>query len=89
MSRNHYRLNKRQWSVVRRRAFERDHYRCTSCGLPSRLEAHHEPPLRAGADPYDLTGIKTLCRKCHIEWHRTDDETPGRRAWRDLVSELL
>ena len=88
MSRHHGRMNLRRWAVVRRVIFERDGWRCTVCGLPGALEAHHEPPLRAGADPYALDGIRTLCRGCHIERHRTENDTPGRTAWRRLVSEL-
>ena len=89
MSRYHVRLDARRWTRVRRDAFERDGWRCTECGKPGRLEAHHEPPLREGADPYDLTGIRTLCRSCHIERHRPDAETSGRAAWRTMIEELL
>ena len=81
-------LNPRRWAVVRRAAFRRDSYRCRSCGRPGRLEAHHEPPLREGGDPYALAGIVSLCRHCHIERHRGDTETPGRAAWRALVAEM-
>ena len=88
MSRNHVGLDARRWARVRRQAFERDGYRCTECGRAGRLEAHHEPPLRDGADPYDLARIRTLCRGCHIERHRGDNETPGRAAWRAFVDEL-
>ena len=88
MSRNHIPLNPRRWSAVRRTAFERDGYRCQTCGKAGRLEAYHEPPLRDGADPYDIDGIRTLCRACHIERHRPDGETPGRAAWRELVEEI-
>ena len=86
MSRQHLRLNPRRWAVVRRAAFTRDGYRCRNCGLPGALEAHHEPPLRAGGDPYDLDGIETLCRQCHIERHRAEDMTPGRDAWEQMVA---
>ena len=89
MSKYHGRLNARRWARVRRQAFERDGYRCRACGRAGRLEAHHEPPLRDGADPYDLAGILTLCRTCHIERHRPDDMTPGRIDWLDMVDELL
>ena len=88
MSQHHTHLNARCWAKIRRQAFDRDGWRCTECGRPGRLEAHHEPPLRAGADPYDLAGIRTLCRACHIERHRPDDMTPGREAWLALVDEL-
>ena len=88
MSGNHQRLDARRWARVRRQAFDRDGWRCTECGRAGRLEAHHEPPLTAGADPYDLDGIRTLCRGCHIERHREDDMTPGRAGWLAFVDEL-
>ena len=88
MSRQHRKLDARRWARVRRAAFARDGYRCTACGRAGRLEAHHEPPLRAGADPYDLDGIRTLCRGCHIERHRPDDMTPGRAEWIEMVEEI-
>ena len=85
MSRRHKALDQRRWARVRRAVFRRDRYRCTRCGRAGRLEAHHEPPLRRGADPYDLDGIVTLCRSCHIEHHRPDNMTPGREAWLRFV----
>ena len=89
MSDHHVHLIARRWEATRRAAFERDRYRCTNCGKAGRLEAHHEPPLRQGRDPYDLNGIVTLCRGCHIERHRPDHETPGRAEWRELIEELI
>ena len=88
MSRQHARMDARRWARVRRAVFKRDGYRCTACGRPGRLEAHHEPPLRDGADPYDLAGIRTLCRTCHIERHRPDDMTPGRADWLAMVESI-
>lgn len=76
---------------MRRTAFARDGWRCRLCGKPGRLEAHHEPPLRKGddRDPYDLAGIVTLCRGCHIERHRPDAMLPGRAEWHSFVGELV
>ena len=44
--------------------------------------------MRKGADPYDIEGIKTLCRACHIERHRGDDMTEGRSDWRQFVANI-
>jgi len=88
MSGHHARLNARRWAVVRLAVFRRDGWRCTACGKPGRLEAHHEPPLRDGANPYDMAGIRTLCRACHIERHREDDMTPGRADWLAMVDDI-
>ena len=61
---------------------------CRECGGAGRLEAHHEPPLERGGDPFALAGIVTLCRACHIERHRPDDMTPGRADWREFVANI-
>ena len=53
------------------------------------LEAHHEPPLGKGGNPYDLAGIVTLCRGCHIERHHPAAGRARRAAWRALVAEML
>lgn len=89
MSRNHNSLNKRRWAATRRQVFIRDGYRCGNCGKAGRLEAHHEPPLTAGADPYAVSGCTTLCRQCHISEHRTDTMTPGRAEWIEFVQEMI
>lgn len=89
MSRNHAGLDARRWARTRRAAFERDGFRCRSCGRPGALEAHHEPPLREGADPYDLAGIVTLCRTCHVKRHRPDNMTAGRADWIEMIDEIV
>ena len=38
--------------------------------------------------PYNLAGIRTLCRRCHIERHRPDDMTPGRADWLEMVEKI-
>ena len=93
MSRHHARLHAGRWAAVRREAFKRDGYRCRCCGRAGRLECDHVVPLDADPrqDPYDLSGLQTLCRACHIA--KTADEnrrplTPAELAWRELVDEL-
>ncbi len=86
MSRHHAALDGARWAATRKAAFDRDGWRCTACGGAGRLEAHHEPPLEDGGDPYQLEGIRTLCRTCHIDRHR--DETPEQREWRIFMDEL-
>ena len=94
MSRNHGHINYRLWAAVRRFVFERDGYRCTSCGRASRLECDHIAPLERepGQDVYDPNGLQTLCRSCHIEKTRKENRralTPAEIAWRELVNEML
>ena len=89
-------INPHRWRLVRRAALARDRHRCTACGKAGRLEAHHEPPLAMRADPrpYDLDGIRTLCRSCHIRWHRIErqgerkPEPEAVTAWRAFRDEL-
>ena len=90
MSRHHQRLDPRRWAAARRACFRRDGYRCRECGKAERVEAHHEPPMRADddRDPYDVAGLVTMCRRCHIARHREDDMTPGRADWLAFVEDL-
>ncbi len=88
MSRNHARLHAGKWEKARRQCFERDKFRCRECGRAGALEAHHEPPLQDGADPYDVENLLTLCRSCHIARHKKPT-TPGVEAWKKLVAEML
>lgn len=100
MSHKHRPLNAARWAAARRAAFDRDGWRCRKCGKASRLEAHHAPPLEdraPGADPYDVHQLLTLCRGCHIEWHRERNrnratspawDVPGRDAWTERMHQL-
>ena len=93
MSRNHAYLNTCRWAAVRRAVFERDGYRCVMCGRAGRLECDHITPLEhnPGQDPYDMNGLQTLCRACHIEKTARENRrelTPAEDAWRELVAEL-
>ena len=94
MSRHHTRLNARRWAAVRRRVFERDGWRCVECGKVGRLGCDHISPMerKPGQDPYDINGLQTLCRSCHIEKTRRENRrplTPAELAWRELVADLL
>ena len=93
MSRHHIRLNAHRWAAVRRAVFERDRFRCTSCGKAGRLECDHVTPLQRepSQNPYDPNGLQTLCRACHIEKTRREsrrEPTPAEAAWRALVASL-
>lgn len=71
------------WQRQRRRAKDRDGWRCRRCGAAGRLEVHHLDP--DGGD--ELENLVTLCRTCHIAEH--DAATEAVRKWRALVAELL
>ncbi len=94
MSRRHHDLNRRRWAAVRRAVFERDGWRCTSCGKAGWLECDHIEPLERGGVPFDLENLQTLCRSCHIDKTRRErpDYDPKleaeRAAWRAMVATL-
>lgn len=84
----------RRWQHVRRAVFERDGFRCCACGLPGKLECDHVAPLQRepGQDPWDINGLQTLCRACHLEKTRRENRretTPGADRWRKLMAEGL
>ena len=94
MSHHHARLHARRWDAVRRAVFERDGWRCVSCGRAGRLEVDHVTPLqrKPEQDPYDMNGLQSLCRACHIEKTRRENRrplAPAELEWKALVSELL
>lgn len=79
------RLPSRAWARLRRRALDRDDWRCTACGSPVGLEVHHRRPVAlAPALALSLANVETRCRDCHLDAHATD---PERRAWRRLLAE--
>ena len=82
--RDHRRLPWRAWARARRRALDRDGWRCCRCESPLSLEVHHVRPLDQGGAALDLANLATLCRDCHIDVHVTD---PERRAWRLFLAE--
>ena len=91
MSRRHKKLDNRRWRLARLAAFKRDGWRCTNCGKAGRLEAHHAPSLRNGADPYAVEGLRTLCRQCHIDRHRGENRrplTPAETDWHRFVDSI-
>ena len=94
MSKRHARLHARRWRAVRRAVLERDGWRCTACGRPGRLEVDHIRPLQRepGQDPYDVNGLQSLCRSCHIAKTSRENRrelSPAEAEWRDFVRELL
>lgn len=57
------------WYRIRGECFERDDYRCRTCGKDIRLEnkpgeAHHIIPISEGGTN-ELSNLETLCYDCH------------------------
>ena len=93
MSKHHFPLSQsRRWQHVRRAVFERDGYRCCECGRPGALECDHVSPMQRepGQDPFDVNGLQTLCRSCHIAKTRRENRSrplsPQAQAWRAHVA---
>ena len=94
MSKNHVKLNKKRWEYVRKQVFERDGYKCRSCGKHGWLECDHIVSLHKNPkqNPYDLDGLQTLCKTDHCRKTKEENSPFLRDAvtkrWRVLVSEL-
>ena len=86
MSRHHRGITGAAWRRLRRKALDRDGWRCTRCESPVDLEMHHGVPLDAGGDALALGNVSMLCASCHIDSHRTIDD-PERAAWLNLLQE--
>lgn len=58
---------------ARRRTYKRDGYKCNICGKGSRnLNAHHLDSFADNEDKrFDFNNLVTLCKKCHIDFHKT------------------
>ena len=84
---HHRRLHRRRWALARRRALDRDGWRCQQCGKPGRLEVDHLVPLEQGGAPYDLSNLQSLCKGCHVAkttGERYRPEPEGAEAWKEL-----
>ena len=77
-------MPRRRWGVVRRKALDRDLWRCQGCGKAGRLEVHHVTPLEAGGSEFDLDNLTTLCIGCHIRVHQVEP-SPEVQAWQDFT----
>ena len=58
--------NDRHFGGIREYVIERDHRRCTICGMLDKLIVHHRDWDRTHNDPSNLI---TLCRTCHAKEH--------------------
>ena len=92
MSRHHVHLHAGRWARVRRAVLARDGWRCRRCGRAGRMEVDHVRPLDRGGDPWALSNLQALCRRCHIGKTAAENRRPptaAEAAWRDLVRAML
>jgi len=54
----------KDWGLYRKKALERDNWRCAICGNTSALIVHHIIPYRY-SHSHALANLVTLCRTCH------------------------
>ena len=93
MSRQHRVLDRRRWQRIRAYVLRRDGYRCVLCKRAGRLEVDHVTPIQRepGQDVYDVNGLQTLCRGCHIEKTKKENRRPRTDAeleWQALVNSM-
>jgi len=65
---NYYRTN--AWKAVKQLVFARDNHCCRICGNDQLSEAHHVRYLWFGAEEAYLWTVSTLCKRCHLLFHR-------------------
>ena len=63
--------NSQRWRVLRLKIFERDGWKCIKCKNPGRLECDHIIPIHRGGAIWQKSNLRTLCRACHIETHKS------------------
>ena len=90
VKRTHDRRWLASWQRLRRRALDRDSWRCQQCGRvggagSGRLEVHHCRSVRDGGTD-DLSNLLVLCRGCHVAIHRPREPT-GKAEWRSWISQ--
>lgn len=73
-NRNHSIRESSVYKKWRKAVFERDGYRCQCCGKRGgKLNAHHIKPFSLFPESrFDINNGITLCKKCHIELHKTE-----------------
>lgn len=91
MSRHHDGLNRKEWGRLRRKALDRDGWRCVDCGKAGRLEVDHVIPLKDGGAPLDLNNVAARCRDCHFRKTASERRRPRsarQAAWDRYVDSI-
>ena len=78
-----------RWDRVKRKAKDRDRWRCRQCGKAGILEVDHIRRIEDGGPEYELANCQTLCRGCHIRKTNTENGViPWPADWSKLVVNL-
>ncbi len=59
------------WKMVRNKVLKRDKYRCVVCGTRGNLDVHHIDLRAALPNAEDESNLVSLCRKCHVNVHKS------------------
>jgi 5-methylcytosine-specific restriction endonuclease McrA len=80
------RLDRQEYEILGNLVFERDGWRCQSCGTSNNLQAHHiTKRSRLGNDSLDNS--ITLCFNCHAQVHHRSGCGAGDDDDIDRISE--
>ena len=67
--RSHDHWFRKEWRDIRKKALERDKYKCIVCNSTKNLQAHHVSYNRLGkSDEYK--DLVTMCHRCHERYHK-------------------
>jgi 5-methylcytosine-specific restriction endonuclease McrA len=61
------------YEELRKRALQRDHWRCQFCGSMRNLEVHHQQ-YRSQSGEDSEENLITLCTTCHSSAHNSSDQ---------------
>ena len=81
-----------RWRAVRRAVLDRDGWKCRKCGGRGRMEVHHRKPLAEGGDPFDMAGLESICRGCHIALTTGQNRKPAdpeMGQWAAYIKQLI
>lgn len=79
-----------EWLNLQRQVFERDNFKCTHCKGKSKcfeLHAHHLI-LRSGGGEDTLENLVTLCKTCHVAYHKGKIELKTSKSKGRIDTEL-
>ena len=84
-------INRTKWRKVRLLVLDRDGWVCRRCGKLAQ-EVDHILSLNLGGEIYDPLNCQALCKKCHLNKTRRENQikpTPAEvQEWRRFVNAM-